>query len=342
MNILIINTNPIFGGAKSANIAIATMLSFAHNVVVNDEFSHSQEVKGTFTLDNTPIKSMNNNQFYNYVKKLKVDCVIWGIMMMAPRFLFAINKLKKDGIKQIMVFHSLSIGKSLKSHLMERLVCLSSCQMDFLCFVSKYTQESWKKYKSIKKQKSKFVIIPNAIEDLNSSPRTLQNKYKIGFVGRLSQEKRPQDFCEVAQHCNNSQYSFELWGDGPMFDKLSERYGKKVIFHGYEENINKIYQNIDILLMTSEFENCPMAILEAKMRGIPCIVPKVGGIPEIHTSYEGILYKTFNSENILKDIEDIIKLYPTFSERSIERARNYNYTNISKYWETLIDNCLRN
>ena len=66
-----------------------------------------------------------------------------------------------------------------------------------------------------------------------------------------------------------------------MADHLREEYGSMVTFMGYESAPEKIYAQIDILMMTSEFENCPMVILESRTYGVPVITVNVGGISEI-------------------------------------------------------------
>jgi glycosyltransferase involved in cell wall biosynthesis len=42
-----------------------------------------------------------------------------------------------------------------------------------------------------------------------------------------------------------------------------------------------VLPQLRIFVLTSWFENCPMALLEAMMAGVPAVVTGVGGVPEL-------------------------------------------------------------
>jgi glycosyltransferase involved in cell wall biosynthesis len=85
--------------------------------------------------------------------------------------------------------------------------------------------------------------------------------------------------------------------------------------------------------MTSEFENCPMVILESKVRGIPCVAPNVGGIPEIVLDgFDGILYKKYDLHEIKQAIETIRANYVYYMNNSLRESKKYSFEEISEYW----------
>ena len=109
-----------------------------------------------------------------------------------------------------------------------------------------------------------------------------------------------------------------------------------VTFMGYENAPEKIYAQIDILMMTSEFENCPMVILESRTYGVPVITVNVGGISEIlKEGYNGLYFKDTDSFTDLQSkIEDIISSYSTYQENCLNSV--ITLENSSVLWDKAV------
>ncbi|WP_420548182.1 glycosyltransferase family 4 protein [Curvivirga sp.] len=108
--------------------------------------------------------------------------------------------------------------------------------------------------------------------------RTTRKGNVVAFVGRLSEEKGPDLFCELAR--NNPQLTFHMYGDGPMREALQQTYEKDVTFFGHVD-ISTYWQQIDLLCMPSRFEGLPMAALEAMAHGIPVLASDAGDLPKL-------------------------------------------------------------
>jgi glycosyltransferase involved in cell wall biosynthesis len=105
-----------------------------------------------------------------------------------------------------------------------------------------------------------------------------------GFVGRLSQEKAPDLFCQLAaraRNAGNSGLSWHVWGDGPMRQALQAEHGTYVTFHGIATQMDTVWPQIGVLVMPSHFEGVPLAALEAAALGIPLLASRVGGLPTV-------------------------------------------------------------
>ncbi|BBM64724.1 glycosyl transferase family 1 [Vibrio alfacsensis] len=119
--------------------------------------------------------------------------------------------------------------------------------------------------------------------DAQSNPAQQDNNKpkQVAFVGRLSHEKGPDRFIELAKQSPAN--GFCLYGDGDMRKSLESHASANVKFAGFQPNMADCWHNIDILLITSRFEGLPMTAIEAMARGIPVISLNVGAISTLIT-----------------------------------------------------------
>jgi len=123
------------------------------------------------------------------------------------------------------------------------------------------------------------VLAPNFI-DAPERPPCQMLPAAIGFVGRLSREKGPDIFCELAQRSDTAA-SWHVFGDGPMRAELQAQHGSRVCFHGMTQDMGAVWPTLGLLVMCSRAEGLPMAALEAMAAGIPVAASRVGGLPEL-------------------------------------------------------------
>jgi glycosyltransferase involved in cell wall biosynthesis len=102
----------------------------------------------------------------------------------------------------------------------------------------------------------------------------------IVFVGRLSAEKGPDIFCEIAER-NAAQARFHVYGDGPLRAQLEARYGGIVRFHGHVADVAAVWREAGLLMVTSRAEGLPMACLEAMSHGVPVAAANVGALAQV-------------------------------------------------------------
>lgn len=117
--------------------------------------------------------------------------------------------------------------------------------------------------------------------------------FVFGTVGRLAKTKGLTFLIDAFSAVKENLSSAELllFGDGPCRDELEQRASKSpccdsIRFLGHRDNIEKLYQAMDVFVLSSVAEGMPRAILEAMAAGVPCIATQVGGIPDIINSPE--------------------------------------------------------
>ena len=110
----------------------------------------------------------------------------------------------------------------------------------------------------------------------------------IGFVGRLSWEKGPDKFVQVAQRIGLEfpEAHFAMVGEGPVEPELrhmlaANGMGDRVHLAGLRRDVEDIYPAFDLLVQTSRSEAMPLALLEGMASGVPVVAIAVGGVAEL-------------------------------------------------------------
>lgn len=137
-------------------------------------------------------------------------------------------------------------------------------------------------------------VIPNYVESDRFIPvdRRENSKLKIGFLGRLDEQKDPELFLNAVSDLD---CEIEIIGDGHMRDKLQKiaKLAKaQISFLGNvaHSELPEVIQGWDLFVMTSRYEGHPKALLEVMSCGIPVIATAVSGIQELlRHEVDGIL-----------------------------------------------------
>ena len=142
----------------------------------------------------------------------------------------------------------------------------------------------------------KFRVIPNAIEIGNfvfderirqevRKGLGLEGKFVVGHVGRLSYQKNHEFLIDIfSKLCRlNPNARLLLVGTGEKEAKLRKKVARNglnhvVTFLGNRDDVNKLYQAMDVFVMPSFFEGVPVTGIEAQFSGLTCVfsdrVPK--------------------------------------------------------------------
>ncbi len=131
----------------------------------------------------------------------------------------------------------------------------------------------------------------------------------IGFIGRLSEQKRPVMFLEIAKQISLlSDSVFYMIGTGHLkksVEKFISRNGltNRVALFDYRHDINNILASTDLLLAPSLYEGAPLTILEALSAGARVIASDVGAIKEYVQGHCALIPHTSQD----KEIDNFVK-----------------------------------
>ena len=143
----------------------------------------------------------------------------------------------------------------------------------------------------------RLIRISNGIDTTQLTPKNYSKKnekVKIGVVGRISLQKAPWVFAEVASKLNKIRDDIEfIWiGGGEEEDvKMLNEAGVSVTGMLDRSDALKLIPTLDIYFQTSAYEGLSLALLEAQASGIPAVVTKIPGNDEVvqqgETGYVG-------------------------------------------------------
>jgi glycosyltransferase involved in cell wall biosynthesis len=123
---------------------------------------------------------------------------------------------------------------------------------------------------------------------LLNQPSIKKTDFVVGYFGRLSEEKGPDIFLEIAKICQTPLFKnvkFIMTGSGPMQDdiiSLSQSFKKKNFYYlGLVDDTSQYISSCDIVLLPSRQDGRPLIVLEALALGIPVIANNIGGLSEL-------------------------------------------------------------
>lgn len=174
----------------------------------------------------------------------------------------------------------------------------------------------------------RLIRISNGIDtsQLTAKNYSTQNeKVKVGVVGRISLQKAPWVFAEIAAEVNKERDDVEfVWiGGGEDEDvSLLNQAGVEVTGMLDRKVALELVPTLDIYFQTSAYEGLSLALLEAQASGIPAVVTKIPGNDEVvqhaQTGFVG------ESKEELKKY--LISLIESSQDRKVMGLAAKNYT----------------
>jgi glycosyltransferase involved in cell wall biosynthesis len=128
---------------------------------------------------------------------------------------------------------------------------------------------------------------PDATFDSSGLPQHFRGKFLVSFFGRLSTEKAPADFVEIARLLRSyDEICFLMTGEGQeraAVLALIERYGMQDRIHapGFVDDVRTLMALSDVVVVPSTLDGMPLVVFEAQACGKPVVASTVGSIPQV-------------------------------------------------------------
>ncbi len=180
----------------------------------------------------------------------------------------------------------------------DRFVCVSQTTEDSLLgfLFGNRTESSSSRGKSSRSssgQTLRTVVIPNGLPPLADNAASLVSglqitsptNLSIGYIGRLSEEKRPHLLLETLRSLPAHAHLC-VAGDGVLRHALEDA-GQDLMangrlkFLGRQVSSSALYTPHHITLLTSQYEGCPMTALESLACGVPCVALPIAALREL-------------------------------------------------------------
>ena len=159
-----------------------------------------------------------------------------------------------------------------------------------------------------------YVVIPNGIdlERFARAPEPVAGRVLV--VGRFAPPKRHdlvlRAFPEVHERFPGS----ELWfvGDGddrPDSERLAAELGidGATRFLGVREDVPELLAHAACVVLASDYEGCPLSVIEAMAAGVPVVATSVGGVPEVvRDGVTGILAEPGSVGGLVRGLAEVL------------------------------------
>jgi glycosyltransferase involved in cell wall biosynthesis len=136
----------------------------------------------------------------------------------------------------------------------------------------------------------KVPMIYNGIDLNKCIPKNkyIKNRIRILHIGRFSEQKNHLGLIESFKNVVNKAPNtvLQLIGTGHLEKVIKDKVRElgleeNVEFLGIQTNVYPYLNEADIFVLPSLWEGMPISLIEAMATGLPCVVTKVGGIPDM-------------------------------------------------------------
>lgn len=202
-------------------------------------------------------------------------------------------------------------------------------------------------------RKHRTCTIPNMIfnDERDSCPQVKESNNIIRFaaLATLYPVKRIDLMIDIFASLLKKHSCIELniYGNGPDREKLQQKtiqmgVDGHIHFHGHVLNTHEALCNNDVLLLTSEREGFPNAILDAMEAGLPTVMFKChDGLKEIiKDGVNGFLIEQGNKDTYIERLDYLVKhphVINEMSDNALSLKKQFHKETVLHLWEKCIE-----
>ncbi|MBN2396210.1 MAG: glycosyltransferase [Candidatus Atribacteria bacterium] len=130
------------------------------------------------------------------------------------------------------------------------------------------------------------------------------------FVGRLSEEKQPEQIVKAFKSLNEVNIGLLMLGDGPLMEKLLAYKDERISIEGFKTNVGEYLKASDYYISASDTEGLANTLLESMSNGLPMLLSNIPSHQEVVNGCVdeiGILFDNSDYKLIIRGVEQIRK-----------------------------------
>lgn len=212
--------------------------------------------------------------------------------------------------------------------------------VDVFVLLSEHMTEKFASYLPL--ERKELVVIRHAVKFPARISTAFPNA--VAMLCRLVPLKRVDRLIDCAKLLPN--VTFNIYGTGPEEEKLKKAAGQlsNVFFHGYVNDIDRVFMDNSLLAITSEYEGYPISGIEACVRGRPMVVLDTFSAASdlVENDVNGILLEQFSPENFSNAICRILKNPEKFQTGALQHRNLYRCDTAKEKWLNLLQKEKRN
>jgi len=289
-------------------------------------------------------------KIYKIIRKEKPDIVHThtakaGTLGRLAALLYNLTKVKGKRCRVVHTFH----GHVLHSYFgrvktwsfiwLEKILTLFTDKI--ITISESLKKELVERFRIAPEKKFSVVELGFELDELLKLPKKVDSScVNIGIVGRLVSVKNHRMFLRVAKNIESHKREigpvrYVVIGDGKLREELAN-YAKElgiadiVEFKGWVKDLRKIYEDLDIVVLTSLNEGTPVSVIEAMAAARPVVATDVGGVKDVLQDGEnGYLIRSNDDGNFAERLMDLIR-DPEKRKRFGEHGRELTRERFSK------------
>lgn len=211
--------------------------------------------------------------------------------------------------------------------------------------VSEFSRERIERVWGLRFPRGIVRVIHNTAGPPLSNPVSPSAGSLVLTIGHVVEYKNPDTWFSVAKMVLRQRPATKfVWvGPGPMLDTYrglvkESRLDDRILFVGAQKDVTEYLKVASIYLQTSRVESLGIAALEAMRFGLPLIVSKIGGLPEVVSHGQNGFVVPVDDE--LEMVRKILFLLDSPGEREkmgVTSLQRYEAHFSSKKWEAELD-----
>lgn len=169
--------------------------------------------------------------------------------------------------------------------------------------------------------------VPNIKKFVSKKPRYKEKSESlvVGYLGQLVNRKNVTFLLELLTYCKEYNIVLHIQGGGPEEENLKESARKlgvddKVLFMPWSSDISGFFDNIDIFILPSYFDDASNSLLEAMAYNKICFSANTGGSTEILNYDSELLFCPYSGQEELSGILKKILSDEIYKQRFIEKV----------------------